>query len=81
MIIASYNPSNPQPSHFTQVVWKSTTSVGCAVKTCNNIFPGHVGVTPQSFNRAMMNVSLSSQDALYYVCEYFPTGNVIGRFP
>ncbi|KAK7690265.1 hypothetical protein QCA50_006920 [Cerrena zonata] len=59
--VSSYNPNNPQPSHFTQVVWKSTTSVGCAVKTCNNIFPGN--------------------DALFFVCEYFPAGNVIGQFP
>ncbi|EJD40057.1 PR-1-like protein [Auricularia subglabra TFB-10046 SS5] len=35
-----YNPSNPQYSHWTQVVWKSTTDVGCAVAHCGNIFPG-----------------------------------------
>ncbi|KAG8925804.1 hypothetical protein FRC02_009388 [Tulasnella sp. 418] len=35
-----YNPSNPQPSHYTQVVWKSTRQVGCAKAVCNNIFPG-----------------------------------------
>lgn len=33
-----YDPSNPQFSHWTQVVWKSTTQVGCAVQTCNGIF-------------------------------------------
>ncbi|KAJ6575632.1 CAP domain-containing protein [Mycena vulgaris] len=38
--VSEYNPSNPQPSHFTQVVWKGTTQVGCAVATCDNIFPG-----------------------------------------
>jgi hypothetical protein len=36
---AQYNPSNPQASHFTQVVWKATTELGCAVQTCNGIFP------------------------------------------
>ena len=36
--VAQYNPNNPQPSHFTQVVWKSTKTVGCAVQTCNGIF-------------------------------------------
>ncbi|KAJ6463079.1 CAP domain-containing protein [Mycena vulgaris] len=37
--VSEYNPSDPQPSHFTQVVWKGTTQVGCAVATCDNIFP------------------------------------------
>ncbi|KAF6766373.1 PR-1-like protein [Ephemerocybe angulata] len=40
-----YDPSNPQFSHFTQVVWKSTTQVGCAVQTCTGIF----GDTPAKF--------------------------------
>ncbi|KAJ7590312.1 PR-1-like protein [Mycena floridula] len=33
-----YNPAAPVASHFTQVVWKSTTQVGCAVQSCNGIF-------------------------------------------
>ena len=61
--VAQYNASNPQPSHFTQVVWKGTTQVGCAVATCNNIFPAKYG------------------PAKYYVCEYYPQGNIIGQFP
>ncbi|CAE6349471.1 unnamed protein product [Rhizoctonia solani] len=38
-----YSPSNPQPSHWTQVVWKSTTKVGCALATCapGTIFPAN----------------------------------------
>ncbi|KAF8319757.1 PR-1-like protein [Clavulina sp. PMI_390] len=40
---SSYDPSNPQPSHWTQVVWKSTTKLGCAVATCSGIFPASYG--------------------------------------
>ncbi|WWC65972.1 uncharacterized protein I303_108594 [Kwoniella dejecticola CBS 10117] len=29
-----YDPSNPQYSHFTQVVWKGTTEIGCAAVSC-----------------------------------------------
>jgi len=41
--VSQYDPSNPQPSHFTQMVWKSTTQVGCAVALCNGIFPASYG--------------------------------------
>lgn len=59
--VVDYDPANPQYSHFTQVVWKGTTQVGCAVQTCNGLFGGSTPVK-------------------YYVCEYNPPGNVIGRF-
>ncbi|KAB5595074.1 Ubiquitin carboxyl-terminal hydrolase [Ceratobasidium theobromae] len=60
-----YDSRNPKPSHFTQVVWKSTTQLGCAVKECppGSIFPAKFGV------------------ARYHVCEYAPPGNVLGQFP
>ena len=30
-------------SHFTQVVWKATTQLGCAVASCSGIFPASYG--------------------------------------
>nr|VWO97026.1 Repressed by TUP1 protein 4 [Ganoderma boninense] len=39
-----YNAKNPQPSHFTQVVWKGSKQLGCAVKECANIFDPKYGV-------------------------------------
>jgi len=60
--VSEYDPSNPQPSHFTQVVWKATTQVGCGVQSCDGIFDPSYG------------------KANYYVCEYYPAGNVIGEF-
>lgn len=55
-----YDPSNPVYSHFTQVVWKATTELGCAEITCpaGSIFDASYG------------------PALFWVCEYNPPGNV-----
>ncbi|KAI0004287.1 CAP domain-containing protein [Russula compacta] len=41
---SQYDPSNPVPSHFTQVVWKATTSVGCGIQQCSGIFPAEYGL-------------------------------------
>ncbi|KAI0374243.1 PR-1-like protein [Pilatotrama ljubarskyi] len=41
--VSEYDPNNPQPSHFTQVVWKASTQVGCAVQSCNGIFDAKFG--------------------------------------
>jgi len=42
---SSYSSSNPQPSHYTQVVWKASTQLGCAEVTCENLFgPGSEAV-------------------------------------
>jgi len=57
-----YNPGNPDPSHYTQVVWKGSRQVGCALASCSNL--------QGAFAKAD-----------YYVCEYYPPGNVIGEFP
>ncbi|KAH9025066.1 CAP domain-containing protein [Lactarius hengduanensis] len=42
--VSDYDPSNPVASHFTQVVWKASTQVGCAVKDCNGIFDPKFGI-------------------------------------
>ncbi|KJA26166.1 hypothetical protein HYPSUDRAFT_133830, partial [Hypholoma sublateritium FD-334 SS-4] len=41
--VSQYNPSSPVASHFTQVVWKGTTQVGCAVQSCSGIFAASFG--------------------------------------
>ncbi|EIM83311.1 PR-1-like protein [Stereum hirsutum FP-91666 SS1] len=58
-----YDASNPQPSHFTQMVWKASTQLGCAEAQC-----------------AIFDESVYGPTS-YYVCEYYPAGNVIGQFP
>ncbi|KAF8267771.1 CAP domain-containing protein [Lactarius quietus] len=41
--VSQYDPNNPVYSHFTQIVWKSTTQVGCAVQNCSGIFDASYG--------------------------------------
>ncbi|KAF8973740.1 CAP domain-containing protein [Flammula alnicola] len=41
--VSQYDPNNQVPSHFTQVVWKGTTQVGCAVQSCSGIFAASFG--------------------------------------
>jgi hypothetical protein len=60
---ASYNYASPGYSsttgHFTQLVWKATSQIGCAAVTCpdGSIFTGY------------------GQNSLYLVCEYYVPGN------
>ncbi|KAJ3813665.1 CAP domain-containing protein, partial [Lentinula aff. lateritia] len=42
--VSQYDPSNPVASHFTQMVWKATTQVGCAVASCSGIFAASFGL-------------------------------------
>jgi hypothetical protein len=48
-----YDPNNPQYSHFTQVAWKSTTQLGCAMIDCaaGTIYPNDVRILPPTFTR------------------------------
>ncbi|GAX77614.1 hypothetical protein CEUSTIGMA_g5058.t1 [Chlamydomonas eustigma] len=50
--------------HFTQLVWESTTLVGCAIGYC----PYGVIVGSTIWN------------GLLYACEYYPPGNQFGKF-
>lgn len=36
--VAEYNTTQPTFSHFTQVVWKDSTQLGCASAVCDQIF-------------------------------------------
>ncbi|CCK73544.1 CAP domain-containing protein NDAI_0G05610 [Naumovozyma dairenensis CBS 421] len=43
--ISDYDWSNPgagSAGHFTQVVWKSSTEVGCGIKTCGGVWGDYV---------------------------------------
>ncbi|BGP31185.1 hypothetical protein JCM10296v2_002949 [Rhodotorula toruloides] len=63
---AKYNYDKPgyadATGHFTQMVWKGTTQLGCAQAYCD----------PLSFP------SSSSWSGYFYVCEYASAGNIVG---
>jgi hypothetical protein len=51
--------------HYTQLVWRSTTVVGCAMRTCSSGSP--------------FGPSFPTWD--YWVCDYAPPGNHVGQRP
>ncbi|KAJ7087402.1 CAP domain-containing protein [Mycena crocata] len=40
---SDYDAANPTYNHWTQVVWKSTTQLGCAVARCSGVFDRSLG--------------------------------------
>ncbi|KAJ5623897.1 hypothetical protein N7510_000206 [Penicillium lagena] len=79
---AEYNYEKPtgfteKTGHFTQLVWRSTTEVGCAAIDC--------GYTDKSrYSRRGLVLDDRAADGTsraqgwYVVCEYRPGGNVVG---
>ncbi|GAA5893187.1 uncharacterized protein JCM6883_007592 [Sporobolomyces salmoneus] len=68
--VSEYNFDAPgfasNTAHFTQVVWKGTTQVGCAQTLCPTLpIPGQSPFT----------------NAFFYVCEYKAAGNIVGSTP
>jgi len=59
----SYTGGNTEPSHFTQVVWLSTTEVGCYKGMCRDVRGANLPQSPQTF----------------WACNYNPPGNIIGE--
>ena len=77
-----YDPRHPVPSHYTQVVWKGSRQVGCAVHYCPMLTVANIEVSVSTCAFFyMMLTSASAQGAHFYACEYYPPGNYIGRFP
>ncbi|BGP54805.1 hypothetical protein JCM8202_003313 [Rhodotorula sphaerocarpa] len=65
-----YDWKNPGYSdatgHFTQMIWKDTTELGCAQTYCQ---PLHDAGNSFSWN------------GFFYVCEYLQAGNIVGSTP
>lgn len=67
---AEYDYDEPgfseETGHFTQLVWRDTTSTGCAAVDCK----GQDGES----------VAGTAAPGWFVVCEYWPRGNVLGEF-
>jgi hypothetical protein len=63
------NPANEPHTcgHYTQLVWRSTTVVGCAVQTCPASSSPFGGGASGAWN--------------FWVCDYAPPGNWVGQRP
>ncbi|EFP81494.1 hypothetical protein PGT21_002471 [Puccinia graminis f. sp. tritici] len=59
-----FSPDSATPTHFTQVVWKETEQIGCAVKSCETIEGSNLPQAPVKL----------------WACEYHPKGNVGGQY-
>jgi hypothetical protein len=67
--------------HFTQLVWKSTTEVGCAAINCGYTYDkgrGYIGDDENDLDSRSEDSSPRAQ-GWYVVCEYTPAGNVVGE--
>ncbi|GAA6046426.1 hypothetical protein JCM3770_004915 [Rhodotorula araucariae] len=64
--VSVYDFGNPgyasATGHFTQLVWKGTTELGCAVSKCS----------------PLASAGFSSGSSYFYVCEYSAPGNIVG---
>ncbi|XP_052266963.1 peptidase inhibitor 15-A-like [Dreissena polymorpha] len=52
--------------HYTQLIWATTTRVGCALSYCPLLLVG---------------MSQMQRNAMYFACFYSPPGNIIGQLP
>lgn len=63
---ASNTCSGAQCGHYTQMVWSSTTQLGCGLKFCTKNTPFDPKVFPHWY---------------LIVCDYNPAGNITGQRP
>ena len=68
--VSSYDLANNRCSsvcgHYTQIVWRASTGVGCAWKRCTTGWPFTGG---------------GSGAWVFWVCDYAPPGNIVGQRP
>lgn len=66
-----YDPSNPTYSHFTQVVWKATSELGCYQSKCD----------AQTFRDGNGNLVFPNmRSVVFTTCNYRKPGNVQGQY-
>lgn len=59
------NRCSGECGHYTQIVWRQSTGVGCAWKSCDANSPFGANAVPW----------------LFWVCDYAPAGNFVGQRP
>lgn len=74
---ATVNGEQMGLGHFTQLVWKATTKIGCAAVTCadGTLFTGYGDVSLPSPIQTASSFKTDTQST-FVVCEYESAGNV-----
>jgi hypothetical protein len=62
-----------ETGHFTQLVWRGTTQVGCAAVDCGLSDPDDDDEEEEEEEQGVQRAQ-----GWYLVCEYAPSGNVVG---
>lgn len=70
----SQNKHSMMTGHFTQIVWKATEKVGCALVFCDTL-------TQTIVKKKKKLTKEMGKNAGYLACQYSPAGNVISRVP
>ena len=67
--------------HYTQVIWKNTTEIGCGLATGIGPAGSARGDDGSSDGRGMRSGNGSARGLDVLVCRYSPAGNYIGETP
>ncbi|KAI9705253.1 MAG: hypothetical protein M1820_005251 [Bogoriella megaspora] len=72
----SESGSCPEYGHFTQLIWKGTTKIGCFIADCSGGYSLNAEETSQG-----QSPPDGKADPVFQVCNYSPAGNVNAEIP
>ncbi|KAL8636824.1 MAG: hypothetical protein Q9228_005830 [Teloschistes exilis] len=88
MLYPGYGTDNPDMGnfekwgHFSQMLWQSTTKVGCYTHTCSPPGAPPLDCNPATGQSYLKNTGCGNggMNAIFTVCNYSPPGNYAGQY-